>query len=214
MDIPDTINNKFKELKESFPFHIVLKRLNGTYYVYRQTSTWVKELKKPKTEAEYLGKINNDGTFIKKLKEKEDEIRNAKEIIEAHGGKVFLPEVKNPIKITKSTDIERKILKILSMNGRASYSFIGKLTGLTASAAYNRVKILEKKYDISYIPEIDAQKLGYLSYIVFIKLIDNKLPPVKELKNVLENEPRIQLAITTTGDYDLILFSLQKTTAM
>ena len=210
MDIPDTINNKFKELKESFPFHIVLKRLNGTYYVYRQTSTWVKELKKPKTEAEYLGKINNDGTFIKKLKEKEDEIRNAKEIIEAHGGKVFLPEVKNPIKITKSTDIERKILKILSMNGRASYSFIGKLTGLTASAAYNRVKILEKKYDISYIPEIDAQKLGYLSYIVFIKLIDNKLPPVKELKNVLENEPRIQLAITTTGDYDLILFFLAK----
>ena len=213
MEIPNEVEKAFKKLKTKYPYSIVLKTINGKYYVYKQISVWIKEKKKTKTASEYLGRISDSGLFLKKLSSEEDKLQHAKAIIESHGGKVTLPEPKIENKATTDvmnpTSIEKKILTILSMNSRASYKFIGELAGITTSAAYNHVKRIEEKFGIAYLAEIDYHALGYLSFVVFVKFID-KMPLVEEIKNALSEEPRVQLVLLTTGDYDMVFYILAK----
>lgn len=105
----------------------------------------------------------------------------------------------------KDERIDLEILKILSMNGRATMDFIGERVGLSKHPTYRRVKALEEKYGIRYLPEIDVSKFGYLSYVAFVKF-RNKRPNLNEIKKSLENEPHVQLVLLTSGEYDLIIY--------
>lgn len=105
----------------------------------------------------------------------------------------------------EATDLE--ILKILSMNGRATLDFIGKRVGLSKHPTYRRVKMLEEKYGIRYIPEIDVSKFGYLGYIAFVRF-KGKVPSLDELHRVFDSEPHVQLVLLTSGRYDMVVYFL------
>ena len=67
--------------------------------------------------------------------------------------------------------------------------------------------MLEEKYGIKYIPEIDVSKFGYFGYMAFVKFRD-KMPQLEEILKALESESRIQLVLLTSGEYDLIIYFL------
>ena len=70
-----------------------------------------------------------------------------------------------------------------------------------------RVKNLEKAWHIHYLPEIDLNKLGYTTYLILIKFT-NGTPSMGEMKSTLEKNPRVQLALSTKGESDLMVFFL------
>ena len=200
-EIPENIKDTFERIKREYPHYLVLKVLNGKYYVYKHTTKSDKNANKVKSVSEYLGKINQQGLFIKKGGIFPDEYIQTF----AKSQKPLLPP-----DIEKLNKEDLMLLQILSMNARADLSFLGKKhLGLNPPATFYKVKQLEKKLGIKYFAEIDFEKLGYLSYLVFVKFEDKK-PLDNEIKNVLENEPRIQLACSTSGKYDLMLYILAK----
>lgn len=205
-DLPRDVAATFELLKNKYDSYISLKRINGRYYVYKECGVWDKKNKRHRTVSEYLGKIGEDGIF--KVKKTDNELENAKEIISLYGGKVTFGYVKG--EETPSIDEKDKIiLKILSMNCRVSIPFIARNTGLSSSVVKTRIKHLKERYGIRYVLEIHAPKLGYYTYISFVKFID-RIPQSEAIKEVLSVESQIMVVIQTSGFYDLVIFWLAK----
>jgi DNA-binding Lrp family transcriptional regulator len=112
-------------------------------------------------------------------------------------------------RVSEEVDAERdaQIIQILSMNGRATLDFIGSQVGLSKHPAYRRVKALEERYGIRYLPEIDTTKFGFFSYVAFVKFKES-MPDANELRDDLLKDPRIQLAVLTSGEYDMMIYFL------
>lgn len=104
--------------------------------------------------------------------------------------------------------IESTLLTALSMNGRASLTLLGNMIGINKESTYRRVSILEKKYGVRYLAEIDVEKLGYLKFIILVKF-HNQIPNVNEVKEAVLKEPRVQLAMMLTGgEYNILFYAL------
>jgi Lrp/AsnC family transcriptional regulator, leucine-responsive regulatory protein len=74
--------------------------------------------------------------------------------------------------------LDRRILALLARDGRMSYTDIGKETGLSTSAAQQRVRRLEQRGVIKgYHARMDAEQLGLLvTAFVAIKPFDPSQP--------------------------------------
>lgn len=188
---PRAVIKRFEELKKQYAFYIALIKINGRYYVYRRTSRWDKLAKKPKSVSEYIGKIDNSGKFMKRQS----------------------PQVHRPssdIEYTKARSLQilnekdMIIAKNLSMNSRISLSKISKRVALSQSAVERRIRVLEDKIGMRYSMNIDATKLGYFTYIVYVRS-NQSLPSRDKMLKELKAVPRIQLAAITKGRYCLIL---------
>lgn len=209
MQAPDAVRDSFKRVQASLKFKVYLKAINGKFYVYRQVSAWDRAGKRVRVQSTYIGRIKSDGTYIRKEETSNDEIENAKAIIFRHGGKVVMPNEQRAMaeELGFVSDTDKKLLTCLSMNARASRKFIGSIAGLSASAAHYRIKHLEERFGIRYIPEIDTMKLGFLTYLVFVKFYNEK-PTLEEIKQVMDGVPRVQFVGATSGNYDLIILLL------
>ena len=210
--VPENIRNSFLKVKDRFDGTLVLRNINGHFYVYRASSRWDKKEKRVRSNQEYLGRINAKGLFIEKSASYEEiELEKAKALIESHGGRIIFDEISQREQISNNQadvdEIDKKILMILSMNARATMPFIAKMTGLSTSAAEYRVKKLEEKLGIRYILELDVRKLGFTTYLLMIKF-DNKIPMAKEIITALKDKENIQFAALTTGDFDLVIYLL------
>ena len=110
----------------------------------------------------------------------------------------------------KKVLLEQEVLRILSMNARASFSFIGNRIGTSVQQAYRIVKKLENKYGIRYLVEVDIEKLGYIKVLVLARFL-NDSPTEREIKEIYDSNPQIQMAMIMTGKkYDLLLYVLVK----
>ena len=212
--LPEKVHDTLSKLRQESPPppYLVVRKIHGKYYVYKDSVSQSTGKNKRKITSEYIGKITDDGTFIKRSISAKDDVENAKSIILSHGGKVFFPENvegKEPVEVLTPDEIDSKILTILSMNGRASIPFISKRVHLSISAVDNRIKKLERELGIRYIIEPDIEKLGYLSYITFVKFIDKK-PEEHVIREALTKESLVQLAVLTKGEYDLVFYVLAK----
>ena len=212
--IPENIQNSFVKLKDEIDGTLVLRNLNGHFYVYRASSRWDKKEKRVRSKQEYIGRINSKGIFIEKSASYEEiELEKARALIEGHGGKVTFDGMPSSVQLSNNQadvdEIDKKILMILSMNARATMPFIAKMTGLSTSAAEYRVKKLEEKFGIKYILELDIKGLGYSQYITFIKFKEN-IPTSDKIIQAIEPIPNIQFVALTKGEYDVVLFFLAK----
>ncbi len=191
-EAPKKIKAVFNSLKKEFPFFISLDVLNGHYYVYKRSTVWDRESKRVRSKAEYLGKIEKGGKFVKKERAHEA----AQPIVQSEN--IAMQDI-------EADPIDKKLLTILSMNARATLTFLGKPLGLKPSATYYRVKQLEKAYGLQYTIDINTEKLGFLDYIAFVKF-EEEMPSIEEIRDTLSGFPEVQLALSTTGDYDLIIY--------
>ena len=141
--IPSTVTRTFERLRGESKVKIYLKQIGGRYYVYKESGTWDKEKKKTRVKSEYLGKILDNGTYIKKMTAYTDELERAKALILERGGNIVWPERKDGVEEAgllapapvEANEIDTKLLMALSMNARTSFAHIGKLVGLSPSAA-------------------------------------------------------------------------------
>lgn len=101
--------------------------------------------------------------------------------------------------------IDEQILGLLSRDGRMSYTDIGKATGLSTSAAQQRVRKLEQRGVItSYRAVLDAEQLGkLLTAFISVRTINPDDDDV--LPERLSALPEIISCYSVAGDASFLL---------
>lgn len=103
----------------------------------------------------------------------------------------------------ESTD--RHILTLLSKDGRMSYTDIGRETGLSTSAAQQRVRRLEQRGLITgYRAELSAEALG-LALTAFIALNGTDPATDEQIPDRLAHLPHVVSCFSVAGDASYIL---------
>ncbi len=217
-DLPQGIASTLERLKKSYGFYITVKRINKKYYLYRDSGKWDKEEKRVKITSEYLGRILEDGRYVKKKVVTINNLEKAKKIITSSGGKISWPEEnQNSASLPgREVDVDvfdTKILSALSMNARMPKSKIADIVDKREQTVQHRIKILEKSLGIRYLAEISTSALGFNTYVIKIKFREQK-PRIDEIKRALANEPKIQFAAETKGNYDLLLYLIDRSSGL
>jgi Lrp/AsnC family transcriptional regulator, leucine-responsive regulatory protein len=101
--------------------------------------------------------------------------------------------------------VDRALLRLLLQDGRRSYADLARETGLSTSAAHQRVRRLEQRGVVTgYRAEVDPQALGLpLSAFVSVKPIDPAAPDdAPERLRALE---AVEACHSVAGDESYIL---------
>ncbi len=102
-------------------------------------------------------------------------------------------------------DIDRAIVRLLSAEGRMSFTDLGKATGLSTSAVHQRVRRLEQRGEITgYAARVDHTALGLpLTAFVSIRPIDTSEPD--DSPDRLRDLAEIESCYSVAGDESYIL---------
>ena len=212
--LPENIERAVQAIRKGYGHYVQAKFMHGKYRLFEATSIYDPEKKKPKKVTRYLGWLTEEGQLIparhndlktkisnkleedteKKIKELEESLKEAEK-----------RSYEESIRKKSTEKHERDILRALSMNARITVPELAKITGLGNTAVNYHLRNLERKYDINYILELDIEKFGYINYIAFVKFKD-KRPTYEEMKKQLGAIPYVQVAMTTKGIYDMVIF--------
>jgi Lrp/AsnC family leucine-responsive transcriptional regulator len=108
-------------------------------------------------------------------------------------------------RVSPVEDLDAQILKLLAVDGRMSFTDLGKATGLSTSAVHQRVKRLEQRGVIKgYGASIDYDQVGKpLTAFISIRPIDPSQPDdsPERLRDITE----IESCWSVAGDESYIL---------
>ena len=121
--------------------------------------------------------------------------------------------------------IDQEILALLSKNGRMSFTDIGKLTGLSTSAAQQRVRRLEQRGFIDgYHASVNAEAINRsLTAFISVRPLDPRddgelplqvagIPQITACYSVAGDASYLlQAQVGTTGELDTLLTELRST---
>ncbi|MCF2529150.1 Lrp/AsnC family transcriptional regulator [Yinghuangia soli] len=102
-------------------------------------------------------------------------------------------------------DLDRQIVRLLVRDGRMSYTDLGKATGLSTSAAHQRVRRLEQRGVIrGYAAVVDPDALGLpLTAFISVKPIDPAAPD--DAPERLADLEEVEACHSVAGDESYIL---------
>ncbi|WP_406299601.1 Lrp/AsnC family transcriptional regulator [Embleya sp. NBC_00888] len=102
-------------------------------------------------------------------------------------------------------DLDRQIVKLLLLDGRMSYTDLGKATGLSTSAAHQRVRRLEQRGVIrGYAAVVDTEAIGLpLTAFISVKPIDPSAPD--DAPERLADLEELEACHSVAGDESYIL---------
>ena len=102
-------------------------------------------------------------------------------------------------------ELDRRIVSLLTRDGRMSYTDLGRETGLSTSAAHQRVRRLEQRGVIrGYSAIVDHEALGLpLTAFISVKPIDPSAPD--DAPERLAGIPEIEACYSVAGDENYIL---------
>ncbi len=102
-------------------------------------------------------------------------------------------------------DLDRRILQLLTQDGRMSFTDLGKATGLSTSAVHQRVKRLEARGVIRcYVAVLDPDQVGLpLTAFISIRPIDPSQPD--DSPDRLRGLPEIESCWSVAGEESYIL---------
>jgi Lrp/AsnC family leucine-responsive transcriptional regulator len=102
-------------------------------------------------------------------------------------------------------DLDRRIVALLSADGRMSFTDLGKETGLSTSAAHQRVRRLEQRGIIrGFAAVVDHESIGLpLTAFISIKPIDPSAPD--DAPERLAGIAEIEACHSVAGDENYIL---------
>jgi Lrp/AsnC family transcriptional regulator, leucine-responsive regulatory protein len=102
-------------------------------------------------------------------------------------------------------DIDREIVRLLSHDGRMSFTDLGRSTGLSVSAVHQRVRRLEQRGVIlGYQAQVDCEAIDLpLTAFVSIKPIDPSAPD--DAPERLKHLKQIEACHSVAGDESYIL---------
>jgi Lrp/AsnC family transcriptional regulator, leucine-responsive regulatory protein len=106
---------------------------------------------------------------------------------------------------TSVEDLDRRILALLSRDGRMSYTDLSKATGLSTSAVHQRVRRLEQRGVIkNYTAVVDPEAIGLpLTAFISVKPIDPAAPD--DIPERLADLPEIEACHSVAGEENYIL---------
>jgi len=102
-------------------------------------------------------------------------------------------------------ELDRRILQLLTRDGRMSFTDLGRATGLSTSAVHQRVKRLEQRGVIrSYAAVLDPDLIGLpLTAFISIRPIDPSQPD--DSPDRLRGLPEIESCWSVAGEESYIL---------
>lgn len=102
-------------------------------------------------------------------------------------------------------DTDRAIVRLLSEDGRMSFTDLGKATGLSTSAVHQRVRRLEQRGVVTgYVARVDPAAVGLpLTAFVSIRPIDTSQPD--DSPDRLRGLPEIESCYSVAGEESYIL---------
>jgi Lrp/AsnC family transcriptional regulator, leucine-responsive regulatory protein len=103
--------------------------------------------------------------------------------------------------------IDRKILKALQANGRASLQEIGQVVGLSSSPCWERIRKLEQAGVIEgYTVRLNAQGLGLPDTVLVQLTLDSHTDnTLEKFGETLAAIPEVIEAYLVSGEYDYLL---------
>jgi Lrp/AsnC family leucine-responsive transcriptional regulator len=103
--------------------------------------------------------------------------------------------------------IDRKILKALQANGRASLQEIGQAVGLSSSPCWERIRKLEQSGVIEgYTVRLNAQGLGLPDTVLVQLTLDSHTDnTLEKFGETLAAIPEVIEAYLVSGEYDYLL---------
>jgi len=101
--------------------------------------------------------------------------------------------------------LDRRIVQLLTQDGRMSYTDLGRAAGLSTSAAHQRVRRLEQRGVIrGYTAILDHEAVGLpLAAFISVKPIDPSAPD--DAPERLAGLPEIEACYSVAGDENYIL---------
>lgn len=143
-----------------------------------------------------------------------------------------MPKIINP---EKRQQMKLDILKLLSVDGRASINDISKRLGVPKTSAYNLFLEVEREYGLKFVPEININQIwkyelvklsregskrdvlgktidkmhdiGFEEYVIFFKFL-GKVPANSEIQSALESSYIPQFAAIAHGTYNLVVYAI------
>ncbi|WGI21346.1 Lrp/AsnC family transcriptional regulator [Amylibacter sp. IMCC11727] len=102
---------------------------------------------------------------------------------------------------------EKRILKELQRDGRASTQTLSDAVGLSPSPCWRRVKRLEEDgYITRYAAILDGKKLGLRALAhIQVSLIDHDTSSIAKFKDFIDHNEQVLECASITGDFDYIL---------
>jgi Lrp/AsnC family transcriptional regulator, leucine-responsive regulatory protein len=102
-------------------------------------------------------------------------------------------------------ETDRQILKLLSEDGRMSFTDLGRATGLSTSAVHQRVRRLEQRGVIrGYTAVVDAEAIGLpLTAFVSVTPLDPAAPD--DIPDRLADIHEIEACYSVAGDENYLL---------
>lgn len=204
LDYPKEVLDTLKELQLMHKHTLSIKVINEGYYVYEMFSKLDKIEMRKKSYNLYIGKIENNGNFIKPHR------KNSRTFgVRTSEGYMRSREREEIRKRKEFEEIQNKIiLSAFSSNARRSAKPIADALGISLLTVHNRLKKLEKRFDIRYTIDTQAAyNFGFFRFIITVKF-NSQRPDRDTLKKIFENEPNVQFAATTKGPYDLFIYTL------
>ncbi len=189
--VPEKVRATFEKVRERYPFYVQLTQIKGHFYVYRHSSVYDGSSHKSRATSVYLGRIDPAGNFVEKT--------TIAEIAALHTSATQRKEG------LKHGDLE--ILTSLSMNCRMPMEMLAERAGLGMHTAANRVRRLEQLLGLRYFTSIDYSKFGFSLYVAMVRFI-NAPVQYSEIGAAIRRRPEVQLALSTSGKYDLLIFFL------
>ena len=102
-------------------------------------------------------------------------------------------------------DVDRTILRLLAGDGRMSFTDLAKATGLSTSAAHQRVRRLEQRGVVrGYAAVTDPEAIG-LPLTAFISCTPIDPADPDDLPERLAELPAIEACHSVAGDYNYVL---------
>lgn len=108
---------------------------------------------------------------------------------------------------TNLDEMDRRILRVLSQDGRASFQEVGKQVGLSPSTCWQRIKRMEESGVIQgYAARIDVAELGFRdSLIVMLTLEQHSDEMLERFERALADIPEVIEAYLVSGEHDYFI---------
>ena len=96
--IPEKVRDALEIIRSREKVYVEVKKIKGKYYVYRSTSEYDREKKKPVKKTEYMGRITPEGVFIPKRSKIQESSREIFEYGNCMLAYHFLKDVEDALK--------------------------------------------------------------------------------------------------------------------
>ncbi len=107
--------------------------------------------------------------------------------------------------------LTRKMIRLLSQDARMPISSIANALGVSRISVRKRLERMEQEFGMRYVAELNEEVLGFAAqHLISVKF--DKKPDYETIGKMLEKSYIPQLAFTTRGAYDLIIYAVSAST--